>query len=258
MATRSHTALYPKLKKIIDDECRRLQKEKITPWVFLNTGNPFEVEKHDGSLIRYEGVEFSGSPSDVFWSGYIEPFLEDFIIKTLKWTSNQCEENKLKPDKSLEEATELLKAFVVNIYGKMAGIDQTLGSRGHPDHVARKNVSGEIARMSKFLDSHVNSEKALWKSRIGSQEKNRPPRPTSNRAKMDRLHENYVNKVVEKFKSNPHLEAPEIIEYSSLKTIIRNSGLSEQNYPQDTHIKKKWIPEARKKAKTPSKKGPKA
>jgi len=160
-----NSPLYHKLKKTVDDECQRLITEKINPWLNLKVG--LKVKKHNGKIISYGGVEFDGSPQNTFWGGFMEPFLEEFILRTLDGAVKKCEENKLPPEKSLKEAVELLKKFVTNIYRKMAKVDQTLMGKGYPDRVLPRKVDGEIARMSNFINDHVNSELALWKSRHG-------------------------------------------------------------------------------------------
>ncbi len=70
------TQLYPTFRKRVDDAIEQLIKQKVTPWSFLTAGPPFRIKSFDGKQIAYEGVGFEGSPRQVFWSRYIEPFLE--------------------------------------------------------------------------------------------------------------------------------------------------------------------------------------
>ena len=81
MPDKSRTALYIRIKRKIDAERERLNKDTLTPWTCFHRVKIFQIKKFDGSPIRFGEIEFSGSPQDVFWNGFIEPFLEDTAIK---------------------------------------------------------------------------------------------------------------------------------------------------------------------------------
>jgi hypothetical protein len=77
------TPLYPIFRKRIDDAVEQLIKNQVTPWCFLNSGHPFRVTAFDGRQITYEGILFDGTSQLVFWSRYIEPFLEYLAISEI-------------------------------------------------------------------------------------------------------------------------------------------------------------------------------
>jgi hypothetical protein len=86
---------------------------------------------------------------------------------------------------------------------------------------------------------------------LNSNEPQRDPHPLTRKARLKRLHENYVAKAVEMFQKNEELKWPFFKDNDSLKTLIRDSKSS----PADSTLQKKWIPEARKKANVVGKPG---
>src|ERR1700724_42620 len=77
------TPLEPTFRKFINDSIEQLLKQQVTPWAFFAAGPSFQIKSFDGRLIAYQGVEFEGSPRLVFWSRYIEPFLEELCISQI-------------------------------------------------------------------------------------------------------------------------------------------------------------------------------
>jgi len=91
----------------------------------------------------------------------------------------------------------------------------------------------------------------LAKENVQINSKNRDPHPDTEKAKMKRLHEDYVNAAVKMLDKTPRLKWPSFRDASNLKTLIRDSGLS----PEESTLQRKWIDEARQLAKvkgTPS------
>lgn len=166
------TLLHPKLKKIVNDKYKWINKFKLTPWVFMGDGGTLKMEQFDGSHINYGGIKFDGSPRHVFWTSFIEPFLTDFIREMIDWTSNQCRENNLEPHLHFAETSGLLKLFTERIYKRMADIDQVLRGKGFPHSVERRDVRNKVNNISKYIDDHFSSELGLWESR--SEGKNEP------------------------------------------------------------------------------------
>ena len=164
----SQTRIYGKSKKEVDDLWRILIA-KLDPWLmgFITDGPPFIMRKYSGSDIHYQGVKFSGSPRDVFWGGFIEPFLEHGIVDSLDATVRTCREASLENSADvINEKVRLLKKVAENTYRHMADIDHRLLTSNHqlmanPPHVARRDISANTQKIHSFIDSQGISAIAL-------------------------------------------------------------------------------------------------
>jgi hypothetical protein len=155
--------LYPILSKFLDDEWIRLERNQITPWAFISSGKPFLCKDFYGKVISYEGVGFEGSPRDVFWGRYIEPFLEDITERAVQKTIKLANEKQQKFNEPLVEVSELLKALISRAYSRMADIDQRLLGKGFPEKIIPRDVSGELFNMECFIDQRIQAELAMSK-----------------------------------------------------------------------------------------------
>lgn len=151
------TPLYEKTKLKVDDFYVDIDRNKLTPWAFLNSGKPFEVKDYYGKSISYEGVRFEGSPRTVFWGNFIEPFLEHGIINILEQVANEAKENSLAPEPCINEAVGFLDGCISKVYNRMAKIDQNLRGKGYPKSVNRKDVSQEVDKMISYLQEQQKS-----------------------------------------------------------------------------------------------------
>lgn len=150
------TGAYPVSSKLVRDEFERLRRNNITPWMFLNSGPPMRVADFYGKTISYQGVAvFEGSPRTVFWGRYIEPFLEDIVLRIIDRTIILCRDEGHEPKPALTEAGQLLKSLVRDAYGAMANVDQRLRGRGNPDKVNKRNVDAEVVAMERFIDARL-------------------------------------------------------------------------------------------------------
>jgi hypothetical protein len=145
------TPLYAKTEQRIQDFYTDINRNKLTPWSFLRTAKMPEVEDYYGRRIRYQGVEFEGSPRMVFWEGFIEPFLEHGIIDILEQVAEDAKKSNLTPEPCINEAVGLLYGRISAIYGRMAEIDQNLRGKGYPENVKRRDVSERIKKMHSYL-----------------------------------------------------------------------------------------------------------
>ena len=98
------------------------------------------------------------------------------------------------------------------------------------------------AGLSIFNEEFLNR---LVKENVQIKSPNRSPHPNTKKAKMNRLHEDYVDAVVKMLDKNLYLKWPDFKEAPNLKVLIRESGLS----PEESTLQRKWIPEARIKTK---------
>lgn len=167
------TDLYPAINKFVNDEWEKLRRYQITPWALLQSGKVFLCKYFDGTKIQYQGeVIFEGSPREVFWSHYIEPFLEDISYRAIDKTIQLCKDKNLRLKEPLLETTQLLKLLVRKTYDLMADVDRRLRGRGYPQNIEKRGVDAEIAAMDKFIDTRVQSEIRMYKTKSISEKLN--------------------------------------------------------------------------------------
>src|SRR5690606_28023918 len=123
---------------------------QVTPWVFMETDTGLEVRTFSGKAIRYRGIRFEGSPRQVFWAGYIEPFLEDLVVRELDSAFTLSAERAVDPAEVLGEVKGLLIAATKKVYEQMAAVDRRLRGHGFPDQCKRTSVQGRIEGMERF------------------------------------------------------------------------------------------------------------
>lgn len=164
------TPLYPTFKKRIGDATEQLIQKQVTPWFFLNSGRPFRVKKFDGREIAYEGIGFEGSPSDVFWSRYIDPFLEALVVTEITTAVSLARERGVDARLLLPEIQQLLNAASRKVLSKMAEVDRRLRGKGFPEKAVVRSVEWESKCMSDFIEEHITSELAMWKPKSKAEE----------------------------------------------------------------------------------------
>lgn len=157
------TPLYPTFQKRIHDAIEELIARQVTPWSFMTAGPPFRVKRFDGRKIAYSGILFEGSPSDVFWGGYIEPFLEHLCLVEIGAAVTMAKEREVNGRLLLPEIQDLLLTGVHKVYTHMAAVDQRLRGRGYPDRVGPRSIEYEVQRMNRFIDDRIQAELMMWK-----------------------------------------------------------------------------------------------
>ena len=156
------TPLYPTFQKRINDSFEQLIKKQVTPWAFLNSGKPMKVTTHDNRQISYEGGGFEGSPEQVFWSRYIEPFMEDISISEIDTATKMAAERNVNAVLLLPEIEGLLLAGVGKTFSEMAKTDQRLRGKGFPEKIPLRPIENEIQQMKTFIEVRIQSELKMW------------------------------------------------------------------------------------------------
>ena len=110
----------------------------------------------------------------------------------------------------------------------------------------------KIVQYLSCADLKIHQEEFL--DRLARKEPRKTPHPKTNKAKKDRLREDYIASVAKKFKDKPDLQFPDFKNDYGLQKLIRLSSLPEDKYPKDSTLQG-WIREARKKAKVKPKRG---
>jgi hypothetical protein len=154
--------MYPVINDFINNEWEKLRQKHI-PWSLMRSGKPFRCTNFYGKNIQDQGVAFEGSPREVFWGRYIEPFLEDISNRAIDQAIRFSNEKDVSHKSVLLETSNLLKILVQNNYDLMTEIDQRLRGQGYPQRVAKLNVEAKIVAMDRFIDSRVQSEIAMIK-----------------------------------------------------------------------------------------------
>lgn len=159
------TPLYPTFQKSINDSIEQLIKNQVTPWAFLNSGKPMRVKCHDGKNISYEGIGYEGSPEHVFWSRYIEPFIEELVVKKINEAVSLAKERNVDGKKLLKEIEGLLLAGTRKIYNEMANTDQRLRGREFPKKLQIRSIEREYQVMKELIELRVRAESEMWHSK---------------------------------------------------------------------------------------------
>ena len=145
--------IYIPINKLVSEK----QKELISlvvHWSFISAGPPFESKKYDGSLIRYQGIKFQGSPQMVFWSGYIEPYLENYGLEIIETIGKSSYESGIEIEAAIKECISALNNMVLSVYNQMAEVDsRLLGNGSTPTEM--RNVSGMVESMQNTLNGHA-------------------------------------------------------------------------------------------------------
>lgn len=149
--------LFKRTYKSVQDIDGKLTK-LIHRWRFFKAGPPMKVTAYDGTEICYQGVAFKGSPVQVFWSGFIEPYIENYSVNVLEQTSALAIECQFSIEESIEEAKSLLFVMVHRIYHEMAETDKILRGDGF-SFPEKKDVSGYIESMTQKITGYAEIEK---------------------------------------------------------------------------------------------------
>lgn len=157
------TPLYPIFRKRINDATEQLIQRQVTPWVFFAAGPPFRTKRFDGSEIAYEGIGFEGSPRDVFWGRYIDPFLEALAIEEISAALALARERGVDAKNLLPEIQGLLVSAVQNIFREMADVDRRLMGKGYTECIPFRTTDSETRRLTDFIAERVRCELAMWK-----------------------------------------------------------------------------------------------
>jgi hypothetical protein len=110
----------------------------------------------------------------------------------------------------------------------------------------------KIVQYLSCVDLKIYQEEFL--DRLAKAEPPKHPHPITNKAKMDRLREDYSSSIAKKLKDNPKLQFPDFKSDYGLQKLIRGSGLPETKHPKDSTLQG-WIRETRKDDKTKAKSG---
>lgn len=162
--------LIPKVQKMVQVEKERVIREQVANWLIGFTSGKLETQYFNGKKIVYSGIKFSGSPRDIFWGRYIEPYLEDITERLIKEVSQDCAFNNLNLAEELQPLAESLKSLYLCVFDEMAKVEQRLLGKGYPSRVSKRNVTRKVANMNSYLKQYINMEIEKQKPRLHSPE----------------------------------------------------------------------------------------
>jgi len=110
----------------------------------------------------------------------------------------------------------------------------------------------KIVQYLACVDLKIYQEEFL--DRLAKAEPPKHPHPIKDKAKMNRLREDYSSSVAKKLKKNPSLQYPDFKDDYGLQKLIRGSGLPEDKLPAKSTFQE-WIRQARKTVKAKPKPG---
>ena len=110
----------------------------------------------------------------------------------------------------------------------------------------------KIVQYLACIDLKIYQEEFL--DRLAKAKPPKHPYPLTDKAKKDRLREDYSSSVAKKLKQNPSLQYPDFKDDYGLQKLIRGSGLPEDKLPAKSTFQE-WIRQARKTVKAKPKPG---
>jgi hypothetical protein len=154
-------------EKRIGDAIDGVLNKQVDPWGFFNAGVPIQLKRFDGRNIGYLGgeLEFEGSPRLIFWSGYIEPFLEDLAVHEIGAAVAAARERGVDAKQLLPEVEGLLLSDCKKVFNRMAEIDQRLRGKGFPNRVQRRSIEDKYNPIKKFIETRIRAELDMWRPR---------------------------------------------------------------------------------------------
>ncbi len=148
---------YPEITFAVQNKFKQLIRDKLTPWMFLNATKQVSISDFYGHTIHYSGVEFEGSPREVFWGGFIEPFIENIFVWAYEFALDHTRKRNIEGREAILYTRECLLNGVNSSYRTMQKIDRNLRGKGYPGKVVPRDTLHEIDKMQIKLDEYRDS-----------------------------------------------------------------------------------------------------
>jgi hypothetical protein len=149
------------LNKIINADVEEvtqvLLKDTVDPWIFFRS-HGVHIKKVDGSSIDISGFEYSGSPEIVFWGGFIDAYIKKRSHELIEFTRLKAIERSIPVQNALQDCLVHLHSMIIEIFNRMAAIDQRLRGKGFPESVQKNNVQHRIDSNYEIIKGLVNAE----------------------------------------------------------------------------------------------------
>ncbi|ALN61499.1 hypothetical protein GLA29479_614 [Lysobacter antibioticus] len=147
------------LEGLIQEGFRSLTRKKIDPW--LNFRQGIQIIRADGTEIGYEGIEFEGSPRDVYWdTSFIDPFLRNAAEIWIQTAAKTAREQQHDVMIVLEFVQGVLISESRRVLVRMVDVDQRLRGKGFPASVSADwtRAEAKLVALTDYVQALMNAE----------------------------------------------------------------------------------------------------
>lgn len=145
------------IKADVEEVAQVLLKNTIEPWIFFQS-HGVHIKKIDGSSIAISGVKYSGSAVTVFWEGFVDAYIKKRSRELIESTRLKAAARNIPVQNALQDCLVHLHSMIVEIFNRMAVIDQKLRGEGFPESVQKMDVQHLIGRNYDVIKGFVNAE----------------------------------------------------------------------------------------------------
>ena len=146
--------------KEIGAATRNIVQAQVSPWANLLTARTLAVRRHDGSNLAWTDTRYGVAQQDIFWRGYIDPFLHEMITNQMREAGQVARRSQGDRELLVAEVRDLLLRAVRKVYDRMADVDQQLRGDGYPQSVARRSIKTELRMMEQYIDKQARATAA--------------------------------------------------------------------------------------------------
>ncbi|QQS10772.1 MAG: hypothetical protein IPK81_14130 [Rhodospirillales bacterium] len=120
-----------------------------------------KIDYGEGDKVHYQGLKFTGSPVDVFWT-IMTPVLKREIGDTMAAVYETAKGYPPRPAlKAIDEGATLLTGFVSQVYVRMSEVDRLLRGEGFPDKIVPRDPTSYISRILPEIERRRIAYRAL-------------------------------------------------------------------------------------------------
>ncbi len=159
-ADQGPSPLHAELEHRVYQFYRPFLNDKVIRWMFAGTNCDARVTDFYGKDVYIGRVAFDGSIKDRFWGEFVEPFLQDFIVKFVAEAVRLAEERGVERAAALRDAQGLLRMIVRGTYRHMEKVEHNQLNRDRQTILTRKlppirwtDPQPMVDRMNRFLDA---------------------------------------------------------------------------------------------------------
>jgi hypothetical protein len=145
------------IKADVEEVTQALLKDIVEPWIFFRS-HGVHIKKVDGRSISISGVEYSDSAVTIFWDGFVDAHIKKRSRELIESTRLKATMRNIVVQNALQDCLVYLHSMIVEIFNRMAIIDQKLRGKGFPESVQKKDVRHRIDSNYEVIKSLVNAE----------------------------------------------------------------------------------------------------